>query len=96
MSDNQMRYCTKCNKRTLHVGPSTTHVLHFLLSLFTLGAWLFVWFFISIRNEFSYECTSCDDTKLNHNIGKEWGKPGYNLGIRVRSALNQLKKFINK
>ena len=42
MSNQVMMWCSNCQANTLHIQPSTSHVLHFLLSLITFGLWIIV------------------------------------------------------
>ena len=36
------------------------HILHFFISLFTVGFWVFVWLFLIINNASkAYRCTQC-------------------------------------
>ena len=95
MSNFDMRYCRKCERVTMHVGPSTSHLLHLVLTVFTVGVWLPVWIFIAVRNEFSYDCTSCDG-RLMHEAINQWTDERpllYRAGRSVGSALNRFKKW---
>jgi hypothetical protein len=90
-----MRFCKVCKRKTLHVGPSTSHVLHLILTVFTTGVWFPAWIFVSIRNEFSYECTQCDGTIVDDKVESDWNPTvniGYVIGKKIRSALNRVKK----
>lgn len=55
----KVKSCKLCEKVTIHIGPSTSHVLHFLISVVTIGWWVIVWFFLSIRNKFKLRCSEC-------------------------------------
>jgi hypothetical protein len=95
MSNMDMRFCKVCKRKTLHVGPSTSHVLHLILTVFTTGVWFPAWIFVSIRNEFSYECTQCDGTIVDDKVESDWNPTvniGYVIGKKIRSALNRVKK----
>ena len=59
MAEQTMRKCRRCGKMTLHIGPSTSHVLHFLLSIVTLGVWLVIWLLVEISHKTSQQCTVC-------------------------------------
>jgi len=60
MSSQQvMKYCRRCANSTIHVGPGTSHVLHFLLSLVTVGIWLPIWFLVHISNASQMKCGQC-------------------------------------
>lgn len=54
-----MMRCKTCAKPTLHIGPSTSHVLHLLISVATLGAWVPVWAIIHIGHSAQIACTVC-------------------------------------
>lgn len=58
MADKVSRqWCTGCNDwaRATKIGPS--HILHLLLSILTLGAWLIVWMWVSFLRPFT--CDAC-------------------------------------
>lgn len=63
MSNQVMRECKLCGGPTLHVQPSTSHLLHGLLSLLTFGAWILVWFFVAQSNASQSRCTKCGGLK---------------------------------
>lgn len=62
-SSQEMRYCRLCDHPTLHTGPATSHVLHFLLALVTGGLWLIVWVFMPSHNAAKMRCTVCGRTR---------------------------------
>ena len=43
-----MRSCAGCGLPTLHVQQKPNHVLHLLLSVFTIGLWLPVWMLVAL------------------------------------------------
>lgn len=59
MSNQIMRDCKACRKPTLHVEPSTSHILHLLLSILTFGVWIIFWVFIAASNGSRARCTVC-------------------------------------
>ncbi len=64
MSSRQlMNQCKTCKKMTMHVAPSTSHVLHLLMSIITVGLWLPVWFIVAASNQSQAQCTVCGKTK---------------------------------
>ena len=63
MSDQKMNSCKKCQKMTVHLGPSTSHVLHLLLSIITGGLWVVVWMMVAWSNSTSAQCTECAKVK---------------------------------
>jgi len=64
-SENRMLACSgACGKMTLHIAPRTSHILHLLLSVITLGVWLLVWYFVALSTvpEGRAQCTVCGAT----------------------------------
>lgn len=60
MSSGQlMRRCKHCQKSTLHIGPRTSHVLHVLLAIVTMGFWIPVWILVHLSNSTQLACTQC-------------------------------------
>jgi hypothetical protein len=60
MSQKQTsRYCTHCETRTLATGNKPNHLLHFVLSFFTCGFWLFVWLLVAVSSVGGYRCVKC-------------------------------------
>lgn len=58
MNVQSMLACRTCGKPTLHLVRKPNHVLHVLLSMFTLGAWLLVWAMLAFREPRAV-CTVC-------------------------------------
>lgn len=42
-------FCATCSKHVMVRRKGTNHVLHLLLSFFTLGLWIIVWILVSIK-----------------------------------------------
>lgn len=64
MSSHQtMKHCDTCGKPVLHVVPSTSHLLHLVLSIITVGFWVPVWLLISMNNGSQSQCTGCGKLK---------------------------------
>lgn len=60
MASNQvMSPCKVCGKSTMHLQPSTSHVLHLLLSILTMGFWVIAWFLVAQSNASQKTCTQC-------------------------------------
>lgn len=59
MTNQVIMYCDNCGKETLHVQPSTSHLLHLVLSVITFGAWLIVWIIIALNNKNQGHCVEC-------------------------------------
>jgi hypothetical protein len=52
-------FCKRCKLQTMHVRPPTSHVLHLLLSLVTLGLWIPMWILVAISNSSQLRCATC-------------------------------------
>ena len=63
-TEQRMHHCKRCSKATLHVSSTTSHVLHFLLSIPTFGAWMIVWLFMALFHNTQSECTLCRKNRL--------------------------------
>lgn len=63
MSNQSMEFCSKCQDHTLHIYPSTSHVLHFLLTLCTFGLWIFIWILMGMNNKTAGQCSQCGANK---------------------------------
>ncbi len=59
MSHSVMKTCDLCQAPTMHIQPSTSHVLHLLLSIATAGGWLIVWFIVAQNNASQAQCSQC-------------------------------------
>jgi hypothetical protein len=60
MSQKQAsRYCAHCEARTLATAQKPNHLLHFVLSLFTCGLWLFIWPLVVVGSIGGYRCVKC-------------------------------------
>lgn len=55
---NFMRNCKSCGQATMHVQQKPNHVLHLLLTIFTVGIWLPIWFLVGLVQE-KPQCTIC-------------------------------------
>ncbi len=51
-------WCERCKKNTVAYRKGTNHVLHLLLTVFTLGLWLLFWFLASVKIG-GWRCTQC-------------------------------------
>jgi len=63
MSNLSMKRCKHCNKNTQHISKSTSHILHLILTVCTLGAWVFVWILCAMSNGMSKQCSECGKGK---------------------------------
>jgi hypothetical protein len=51
-------WCRNCQSQTLHIGASPNHLLHFALSVLTVGLWLPFWIWISLTQDIP-RCIDC-------------------------------------
>ena len=58
-TDKRMNHCKRCQKATLHIGRGTSHLLHLVLSVMTLGVWMLVWILMTFLNSADSQCTEC-------------------------------------
>jgi len=63
MSNIVMKQCKNCKKMTQHTQPSTSHILHLLLSIITSGVWVVIWLLVGMSNSSSAQRTVCGRTK---------------------------------
>lgn len=75
MSNQSMEWCDLCQCETLHIQPSTSHLLHLVLSVLTMGFWLPVWFIVARNNATQGKCSQC---------GREFGAFGSRRGGSTR------------
>ncbi|HWA98621.1 MAG TPA: hypothetical protein VG713_09020 [Pirellulales bacterium] len=61
-------FCGTCNKQSLLNRPDTSHVLHLLLSVFSAGLWLPIWFLSAVKVG-GWRCQSCG-SKVRGTAGK--------------------------
>ncbi len=60
MSKHDSFFCNNCREKTLHIKKTPNHILHLLLSIFTAGLWLIVWFLIVVSSAgASWRCSKC-------------------------------------
>ena len=55
----EMHHCKTCGKTTMMVRNPPNHALHLILSILTLGFWIFPWILFAIFQP-SPRCTVCD------------------------------------
>jgi hypothetical protein len=52
------KYCKSCCCRSLAERPDTNHILHFLITMFTCGLWVVVWFILAMQGG-RFRCSKC-------------------------------------
>lgn len=61
-TESTQRRCDDCGKPTRHERTvrHANHILHFIISLCTLGAWVPVWIFLSLTpDKDPWRCSAC-------------------------------------
>lgn len=53
-----MHECKNCQRHTMHLEQKPNHILHLLMSVFTIGLWVIVWLMVSIGGS-APQCTVC-------------------------------------
>lgn len=51
--------CEHCGKIAPHTQHTPNHVLHLLLSIITVGLWIFVWLFVALVGGSKPTCQNC-------------------------------------
>lgn len=51
-------FCKQCNKQVMTTRPGVNHILHFLITIFTCGAWVLIWIGLCIKFG-GWKCSSC-------------------------------------
>jgi len=52
------RFCAHCQANTMATAQAPNHVLHLLLTLFTMGLWFIPWILIASATG-TFRCTKC-------------------------------------
>ena len=63
MANLSRAYCPVCTKYGPAQWDSPSHVLHFALSLFTVGLWLPIWIFVALSGK--RHCQACGNNAYN-------------------------------
>lgn len=56
-------FCRECKKRSVVTRPGTNHVLHLILTVLTLGVWVFIWMLASMKIG-GWRCATCGGTGI--------------------------------
>lgn len=59
------KFCTRCNDYVAAERVSTSHLIHFVLTLITAGLWLPVWIFIALTK--GHRCRQCGSATTSTN-----------------------------
>lgn len=60
MSKVASKFCWSCEAKKLHAASGPNHILHLILSVLTLGAWLIVWSWCAAFSG-GYRCQTCGE-----------------------------------
>ncbi len=52
-------YCGQCDSPQKSTRQHISHLLHFIVSLVTLGMWLPVWFGVALVANYRWTCDAC-------------------------------------
>ena len=97
----QHHNCPLCGPQP-HNVPAVNHVLHFLITIFTFGAWAFVWFFL-YASRGQATCGSCglpwkaalrqakkeEKLEARELMRLEYNENGPEVGARVKITQGQ-------
>ena len=92
MTDQVMMYCKQCKAKTLHVQPTTSHVLHLLLSLITFGLWLIIWLIVTANNRNQGQCAVCGRTQGLFGTGTPGNRPAAEATPRAGGRDSEIRE----
>ena len=52
------KHCKSCQKQVLATKKGPNHILHLILTLVTVGAWVIVWILVSLFQD-PWRCSQC-------------------------------------
>jgi len=52
-------YCPNCKKNVMTQKNTPNHLLHFFVSVITLGGWLVIWLLLALGHIGGKRCTEC-------------------------------------
>ena len=58
-TNHVMHFCKRCARTTPHFQPATSHVLHLLMCVLTLGLWVGIWILSALANVSQKTCGTC-------------------------------------
>jgi hypothetical protein len=61
-------FCKTCSKQTLVRREKANHILHFLISFFTCGAWAVVWILVAVKIG-GWRCSTCGSLATRKMLG---------------------------
>lgn len=63
--DKKQAYCQECGENVLVTRKGTNHILHFILSVLTLGVWIPIWILSAIKVG-GWRCNRCGSKKITN------------------------------
>lgn len=77
MAEQQRQgYCQECDTHTLVKRNGVNHILHLLLSVFTLAIWVPVWIFLCLFKQGGWRCQQCGSDQIK-DTGEMLGLRGW-------------------
>lgn len=68
----------------MHYEQGTSHVLHLLLSVITVGVWLPIWALVAIDNHGRGQCSVCGEKRRQHTLHLPLRKrPGFRFAVGI-------------
>jgi hypothetical protein len=95
-TNQEMLFCTECDKTTTHIGceTHTNHILHLLLSVFTGGLWLPVWLIIACTTHNpSLACVICGSVAIGK---KELTEPAWDKTAIYGASKTSIEPLASK
>lgn len=57
-------FCQHCNAQRVVFRKGTSHLLHLVLTVLTLGLWLLIWVGVSVKFG-GWRCSTCGSSKIS-------------------------------
>ena len=77
MAEQQRQgYCQECKAHTLVKRNGVNHILHLLLSVFTVALWVPIWIFLCLFKQGGWRCQQCGSDQIK-DTGEMLGLRGW-------------------
>lgn len=64
--DKKGGYCRHCEQQRLLIRDTPNHILHLLLTVFTVGAWFFIWILLCLLSGTAkWRCSQCGSVDVD-------------------------------
>jgi hypothetical protein len=93
-----MEFCATCNRQTLHICQEDrcNHILHLLLSVFTVGLWIPIWILIALSSGRGVpSCTVCGTKAKAGPSGSVTALIALSIGCGILLLFNGIHSFVN-